>query len=68
MRTPSGQELPLLEPALAAELGGKARVMKLSRGAFDTMPLSLITTRRSPTSARCWAAPTSTSSGSGRTS
>lgn len=45
VRTPAGQELPLLDPALAAELGGKARVMKLYRGAFDVMPLSLITTR-----------------------
>jgi uncharacterized protein YcbX len=45
VRTPSGQVLELLDPALTAELGGKARVMKLYRGAFDTMPLSLITTR-----------------------
>jgi uncharacterized protein YcbX len=42
VRTPSGAELDVADPALAAELGDGARVMKLDRGAFDTLPLSLI--------------------------
>jgi uncharacterized protein YcbX len=33
------------DPALAAELGSGVRVIKQDRGVFDTMPLSLITTR-----------------------
>ncbi|WP_412538237.1 MOSC domain-containing protein [Longispora sp. K20-0274] len=43
VRTPEGKELELLDPALAAHLD--ARVMKLDRGTFDAVPLSLITTR-----------------------
>lgn len=44
VRTPSGSELDLLDPALAAELGGNVRAIKQDRGVFDTMPLSLIGT------------------------
>jgi uncharacterized protein YcbX len=45
VRTPSGAELDVVDPALATELGHGARVIKQHRGAFDTMPLSLISTR-----------------------
>ena len=44
VRTPSGGELDVVDPLLAEELGHDARVIKQSRGIFDTMPLSLITT------------------------
>ena len=43
VHTPSGDVLDVTDPALAAELG--AHAMKLDRGTFDTLPLSLITTR-----------------------
>jgi len=43
--TPSGDVLDVLDPALAARLGENVRVIKQDRGVFDTMPLSLITTR-----------------------
>jgi uncharacterized protein YcbX len=42
VQTPDGAELDLTDPALAAELGPGVRVMKLDRGAFDTLPLALI--------------------------
>jgi len=42
VQTPAGLDLDVGDPALAAELGA-VRVMKLDRGAFDTLPLSLIT-------------------------
>ncbi len=45
VRTPSGVELDVADPALAAELGPGVRVMKQYRGIFDTMPLSLLTTQ-----------------------
>jgi uncharacterized protein len=45
VRTPAGKELDVVDPALAAELGDGVRVIKQDRGVFDTMPLSLITTR-----------------------
>jgi uncharacterized protein len=45
VRTPSGQELDVVDPLLADELGHEARVIKQSRGIFDTMPLSLITSQ-----------------------
>src|SRR3954471_11917551 len=45
VRTPSGGELDVVDPALAAELGGGVRVIKQARGTFDVMPLSLITTQ-----------------------
>ena len=44
VRTPTGGELDVAEPALAAELGAGVRVIKQDRGVFDTMPLSLLTT------------------------
>jgi MOSC domain-containing protein len=45
VRTPSGAELDVVDPALAAELGDGVRVLKQDRGIFDVLPLSLITTR-----------------------
>ena len=45
VRTPSGADLDVADPALAAELGPAVRVIKQDRGVFDTMPLSLLTTR-----------------------
>jgi hypothetical protein len=43
--TPSGGELDVADPALAAELGPGVRVIKQNRGVFDTMPLSMLTTQ-----------------------
>jgi uncharacterized protein YcbX len=45
VRTPAGARFEVTAPALAAELGEGVQVMKLNRGTFDAMPLSLITTR-----------------------
>ncbi len=45
VRTPRGVDLDVADPGLAAELENGARVIKQGRGAFDTMPLSLISTR-----------------------
>ena len=45
VRTPSGDEFDVADPALAAELGPGVRVIKQNRGVFDTMPLSLLTTQ-----------------------
>jgi uncharacterized protein YcbX len=45
VRTPAGEELDVVDPALAASLGSGVRVIKQDRGVFDAMPLSLITTR-----------------------
>lgn len=46
VHTPSGAEVDVTDPALAAELWpGGARVIRQDRGVFDTFPLSLITTR-----------------------
>lgn len=45
VRTPSGGQLDVADPALAAELGSGVRVIKQDRGVFDTMPLSLLTTQ-----------------------
>jgi MOSC domain-containing protein len=45
VRTPSGNEFDVAEPALARELGPGVRVIKQSRGVFDTMPLSLLSTQ-----------------------
>lgn len=45
VRTPSGADLDLLDPALAADLGHDAWVLKQDRGAFDAFPLSLISTQ-----------------------
>jgi uncharacterized protein len=43
VRTPSGDELDVADPALAADLGPDVRVIKQDRGVFDTLPLSLLT-------------------------
>lgn len=43
--TPSGERYDVIDPALAAELGHGARVIKQNRGVFDSSPLSLITTQ-----------------------
>lgn len=40
--TPGGAELDVADPALAAELGGGVRLLRLNRGTFDAAPLSLI--------------------------
>lgn len=40
--TPGGRELDVIDPALAAELGDGVAAMKLDRGAFDTLPLAVI--------------------------
>ncbi|MEO5580828.1 MAG: MOSC domain-containing protein, partial [Gemmatimonadaceae bacterium] len=45
VRTPSGHDLDVADPALAAELGAGVRSIKQDRGVFDTMPLALITTQ-----------------------
>jgi len=45
VRGPSGAELDVADPGLAAELGPGVRVIKQNRGVFDTMPLSLLTTQ-----------------------
>jgi uncharacterized protein YcbX len=41
---PDGSELDVHDPALAASLGDGVRAIKMDRGIFDAMPLSLITT------------------------
>jgi uncharacterized protein YcbX len=45
VRTPSGQELDVVDPALAEELGDGIRLIKQNRGVFDQAPLSLISTQ-----------------------
>jgi uncharacterized protein len=45
VRTPDGRELEITDPRLAAELGDDLRVIKQDRGIFDSLPLSLITSR-----------------------
>jgi uncharacterized protein YcbX len=45
VRTPSGDEVDVSDPELAAELGPGVRVIKQNRGVFDTMPISLLTTQ-----------------------
>jgi len=45
VRTPSGGEFDVADPALVAELGPGVRVIKQDRGVFDTMPLSLLSTQ-----------------------
>lgn len=42
VRTPGGDLYDVTDPRLAAELGAGVRVMRLDRGAFDAMPVSLI--------------------------
>lgn len=43
--TPSGAQLDIIAPALAAELGDGVRVIRNDRGFFDTLPLSVLTTQ-----------------------
>lgn len=45
VHTPAGARFDVTAPALAAELGASVRAMKLNRGTFDSMPLSVISTR-----------------------
>ncbi len=45
VKTPSGRELEVVDPELAAELGEGVRVIKQDRGVFDSAPLSLISTQ-----------------------
>jgi uncharacterized protein YcbX len=45
VRTPSGGELDVADPALAARFGPGVRVIKQDRGIFDTMPISVLTTQ-----------------------
>jgi uncharacterized protein YcbX len=59
VRTPGGDELEVIDPALAAELGEGVRVIKQNVGVFDTMPLSLITTQ-TIASLGAWVEPTLT--------
>lgn len=42
VRTPDGGRHDVTDPRLAAELGTGLRVMRLDRGAFDAMPVSVI--------------------------
>jgi uncharacterized protein len=43
VRTPDGRTYALTDPRLADELGTGLRIMRLDRGLFDAMPISLIT-------------------------
>ncbi len=45
VRTPSGTELEVTDPALRSELGEGVRVIRQNRGCFDWLPLSLLTTQ-----------------------
>lgn len=45
VRTPDGDEFEVVDPALAQLLGHDSHVIKQSRGIFDDMPLSLISTQ-----------------------
>ena len=42
VRTPQGEELEVVDPALAGELAPGARAIKLDRGAFDVSVVSLL--------------------------
>ena len=42
VRTPDGSRYDVTDPRLAEELGPGLRVMRLDRGAFDAMPVSVI--------------------------
>jgi len=59
VRTPGGDELEVIDPALAAELGDGLRLIKQDVGVFDTFPLSLISTQAIATLG-AWVAPTLT--------
>ena len=54
VQAPGGQMYQLTDPGLADQLGAELRLMRLDRGTFDAMPVSLITT--STVSALCGAA------------
>ena len=43
--TPTGSELDVVAPALAAELGDGVGVIRSDRGVFDTLPLSVLTSQ-----------------------
>jgi hypothetical protein len=45
VRTPSGAVFEVADPALATELGPGVAGLKLDRGTFDSLPLSLVTTQ-----------------------
>lgn len=45
VRTPTGEEYDVADRGLAALLGDGVRVIRQDRGVFDSMPLSLISTR-----------------------
>jgi uncharacterized protein len=45
VQTPAGDTFRVDDPALAAELGSGVRVIRLDRGTFDAMPVSLISTQ-----------------------
>ena len=45
VRSPDGNDYEVTDPALAARLGDGVRVIKQDVGVFDSMPLSLISTR-----------------------
>lgn len=42
VQTPRGAERDVIDPVLAAELAPGARAIKLDRGVFDTLPISLL--------------------------
>lgn len=42
VRTPSGDEVDVIDPTLATELGPGVRVIKQDGGVFDALPLSLL--------------------------
>ena len=44
VQAPGGAVFPVTDPDLAAQLGQGLRVMRLGRGLFDALPVSLITT------------------------
>lgn len=44
VRTPAGAELDVTDAALAAELGDGVQVIRIGRGVFDSLPVSVIST------------------------
>jgi uncharacterized protein len=45
VRAPNGDRYDISDPALASLVGDDVRLMRLDRGAFDAMPLSIISTQ-----------------------
>lgn len=45
VETPDGRQLAVDDPRVVAELGGDVHALKLDRGAFDTLPISIISTQ-----------------------